>query len=43
MKTILNYFVRLCNFIGIMKVNLACDWIWYQDSENIELSKYRKF
>lgn len=42
MTNLLNVLVLLCNKLGIMKVNLACDWVWYQEKEPSELKKYKK-
>lgn len=41
MEKLLNLFVNLCNKIGILKINLACDWVWYQEEEPNEFQKYK--
>lgn len=41
MKILLRYLAKLCQFIGIKKVNMACDWVWFQEEEDESLKKYK--
>lgn len=36
-----NVIEKVINFIGVFNVNMACDFIYYQDEEPKSLEKYR--
>lgn len=41
MKKILSVLVSIIEYIGILKINLACDWVWFQEKETSSLRKYK--